>query len=281
LITASEIFCLNEQGKRKNNEDSISPQKGFATSRDRVFIVCDGVGGEHKGEVASEIVSSTVHQFLQKQKLIKGKERELIQKAVHLANQKLAEYASKYPSAKRMSTTFALVLLSEGSVLAAWCGDTRIHHIRDGKVLWKSKDHSLVGELVRAGELTEEEAMAHPKKNVITRSLNALNYNNTVDYFEIKNYKSGDYLLLCTDGLLEQINEDRIFSILNAYGEKDKAKGFLQYCHGRTRDNFSMYLVRINEQQPVYRVPVSRIVFLLIIVLVCLFCMTFIYLKNR
>lgn len=230
-------------GKRSNNEDCISPDKGEATLNDRLFIVCDGVGGEKKGEVASQIVCQAIQAFVKKQRPGLEPEIETIRKGIQYANAMLTAHAEKDNDAKRMSTTLALVFLGQDSVTAAWCGDTRIHHVRNGKIQWRSKDHSLVGELVSQGELTEEEARRHPQRNVITRSLNALNYNNLVDFHEIRDFENGDYLLLCTDGFLERVDENVIHAFL-ADAEKDKAKLFLSHCNGFTRDNFSMYLIR-------------------------------------
>lgn len=253
MITATEIFCLNELGKRANNEDAVSPRKGAATLGDRLFVVCDGVGGEKQGEVASEIVCRTLRDCITSQSTVAGREKEAVQKAVQQANENLAAYVSQNPAAKRMSTTLALVLLGEHSVVAAWCGDTRIHHIRNGKIRWRSKDHSLVSELVSQGELTEEEARRHPQRNVITRSLNALKFNNAVDYHEIGNLEAGDYLLLCSDGFLERMNDELICQVLTDTSQADKARTFLSYCEGQTRDNFSMYLVRTGLAMPAKR----------------------------
>jgi serine/threonine protein phosphatase PrpC len=244
LIAATEIFCLNELGKRANNQDSIAPKKGEATIHDKVFVVCDGVGGEKKGEVASNIVSSSIHGYLKTQSISVDEELPTIQKAIQYANKNLTAYIATDVAARRMSTTLALALLGHQSVIAVWCGDSRIHHIRNGKIIWKSRDHSLVGELVNRGELTEEEARNHPRRNVITRSLNALNFNSTVDFYEIKDFENGDYFLLCTDGFLENINDELINKVLMDDEEYDKAKAFLCLCDGVTRDNFSMYLIR-------------------------------------
>lgn len=267
MITATDIFCLNELGKRANNEDCISPQKGTASLNDRLFIVCDGVGGEKKGEVASEIVCTSIREYFKKEKPVDGEEKETIQKAIQYANGKLAVYVATDSLAKRMSTTLAVVLLGAQSVIAAWCGDTRIHHIRNGKVVWKSKDHSLVSELISQGELTEEEARTHPRRNVITRSLNASNFNNNVDFHEIHDFETGDYLLLCTDGLLEKVNETIIHKILTDDTEKDKAKGFLSHCDGITKDNFSMYLIKGRCPAAKTRLPVSRSVLIVSVLL--------------
>ena len=244
MIAATEIFCLNELGKRPNNEDCVSPEKGTATVKDRLFIVCDGVGGENKGEVASEIICTSIQTFIKKENLQAGTETETIKRAIQYANEKLVAHSAADREAKRMSTTLSLVLLGEQSVLSAWCGDTRIHHIRGGKIMWKSQDHSLVGELIRQGELTEEEARSHPKRNVITRSLNAFDANNEVEFHEINDFETGDYLLLCTDGFLEKVTQEVIYKVLMVEREKDKAKLFLAHCDGVTRDNFSMYLIK-------------------------------------
>ena len=282
MIEPTEIFCLNERGKRSNNEDSIFPRKGTASKADRLFIVCDGVGGEKKGEVASETVSRAVHEYVTRQALLKGREKGVVQNAVHYANEKLAAYVQSDPDAKRMSTTLALVLLGENSVIAAWCGDTRIHHIRGSSILWKSRDHSLVGELISQGELTEAEARRHPQRNVITRSLNALNFNSAVDYHEIRNFEQGDYLLLCTDGLLEQVDDHLIGEILTNEKKKDKAKAFFEICEGVTKDNFSMYLIRGQYAPPRRRhLSASLVLCLIVLGLLLLYFAVSLFAKGR
>lgn len=246
LITATEIFCLNELGKRPNNEDAVAPIKGTATLHDKIFVVCDGVGGESKGEIASALVAGSILEYFKNHSSSTLSEKASIQKAIYYANQQLAAYAITDASAKRMSTTLALVYLGENSVHIAWCGDTRVHHIRNGEVLWKSQDHSLVGELVSQGELTEEEARSHPKRNIITRSLNALNFNNTIDFHVVTEVTDNDYFLLCSDGFLEQINEKALREVLTN-NQSDKAAEFFTLCDGLTRDNFSMYLIRVKN----------------------------------
>jgi protein phosphatase len=267
LIAATDIFCLHEIGNRANNEDCIFPRKGAATLRDTLFIVCDGVGGENKGEVASEIVCTSINDYFQNKLSAGNDEKDFIQKAIRYAIESLITYVATNPMASRMSTTLALVLLGEQSVITAWCGDTRIHHIRNGKVAWKSKDHSLVSELVSQGELTEEEARKHPRRNVITRSLNALNFNNNVDFYELTDVKTDDYILICTDGLLEKVNDEVISNILSNENEKDKAKGFMSYCDGVTKDNFSMYLFKV-KNIPKKKIQVLQRDFILFVLLI-------------
>lgn len=284
LIAATEIYCLNEQGKRRNNEDRIYPQEGTATSRDNLFIVCDGVGGENKGEVASEIVCTSVYQYINNQDFPLANGKEEIEKAIKYANKKLAEYAFTDGSARRMSTTLSLIYLNERSIITAWCGDSRIHHIRDGRVIWKSNDHSLVQELVKSGEISEAEARNHPKKNIITRSLNALNTNNTVDFHVVEDYKDDDFFLLCTDGFLEQIDEGMINSVLNNDAETDKAQQFFNLCVEKTKDNFSMYLVKVHNNEKTKKavsLSNSHLIFTSLIVILCLVSIVVMFLVLR
>lgn len=240
-----ETFCLNEIGNRANNEDRIYPKKGVDASLENLFIVCDGVGGENDGEIASEIVCLSINEYVKSHysQAIDGK--NVVEKAISFANTRLVDYARKNPGSRRMSTTMSLVLLDQQSILAVWCGDSRIHHIRNGKVIWRSEDHSLVQELVRRGEISQEEASYHPNRNIITRSMNAANTNNQVEFYRLTNCVNGDYILLCTDGFLEQVDDDNIYTVLTDEQKPDKAAEFLKICEGRTRDNFSMYLIKI------------------------------------
>lgn len=243
----SSISYLNEQGQRKNVEDSIFPLPNKATSKDKLFVVCDGVGGQSKGEEASRIVCEAISDYV-----ITLSNKELyahhIEAAVNYAISQMQQYVEQHPAAENMSTTLTLAYLNQNEIIVAWCGDSRIYHLRDGKVLWQSKDHSLVQQLVEAGEISEDEALHHPQKNIILRSMNANGNNSKIDIHQITNLKSGDYILLCTDGIMENINQPELNEILrDSQKEKNKQKLFLDYCEGKTSDNFSMYLLQLGD----------------------------------
>jgi len=246
-LILSSIYCLNEQGRRDNTEDTVYPHPGKALLSDKLFLVCDGVGGESKGEEASRIACEAIPAYFENtpQKAI---DAGFLQKAAGCAVSKLQEYATLDPAADRMSTTLTLCYLERNNIAVAWCGDSRIYHIRGGNILWKSTDHSLVMMLVKQGELTEDEARRHPNKNAILRSLSAAPGNGTIDTHFIHDYQSGDFLLLCTDGLLENIDEQALHEILSPENaKKDRRNLFLNYCQEKTDDNFSMYLLELNE----------------------------------
>jgi len=240
------IHYVNEQGKRENLEDTIYPLPGHATLKDELFLVCDGVGGESKGEEASRIVCEAIPEYFGGHTIRAG-QTEPFHKAAAYAVDKLKAYTIIHPEAERMSTTLTLCFLQKGTITIAWCGDSRVYHIRDGDVLWRSTDHSMVMELVKKGELTEEEAANHPIKNLIMRSLGA-GGNSNIDIQLITDFYAGDYLLLCTDGVLENVDDRTIKSILGpGQQEKNKSSLFLDICRDRTKDNFSLYLLELGE----------------------------------
>jgi protein phosphatase len=148
-----------------------------------------------------------------------------------------------------MSTTLTLAYLAESKILTAWCGDSRIYHFRNGNVLWRSEDHSMVSMLVKTGEISESEAENHPQKNIILRSINANSKPSDIETHWLTDIQTGDYLLLCTDGVLEQMNDERFKSILKNENS-DKRILFLNYCEGKTSDNFSLYLIKLKTDKP-------------------------------
>ncbi len=239
-----QLSYLNEQGRRKNIEDSLYPLPGKAKKSDPLFLVCDGVGGESKGEEASRIVCETIGGLLQNQPQLTV---DSIRNAVGASIIKMQQYAAIHPEAENMSTTLTLAAIQPDGVWVAWCGDSRVYHIRAGKVLWHTRDHSLVQQLVDSGEITEQEALRHPRKNIILRSLNGKAAKTDIETHFINDIQAGDYILLCTDGLLENIGEKELYTILNdSRKEENKSQLFLNECLDKTNDNFSMYLLQLS-----------------------------------
>jgi len=254
----TKVFYLNEQGNRKNIEDAIFPTPGSANLVDKLFIVCDGVGGHSKGEEASRIACDSISKYILN--LPTGHVTNSdIQASVESAIASMHEYTIEYPEAEQMGTTLTFTYIQDNGVWVAWCGDSRIYHIRNGKILWESKDHSLVQQLIDAGDITEEEALHHPQKNIILRSLSPKNLHTKLDIYFLKKILPGDYLLLCTDGILENIDKSAIYNILKTNElEQNKQKLFLNYCKGKTSDNFSMYLLQFGKLKPIKQ-PIKSI----------------------
>lgn len=246
MISVEQITYLNEIGHRPQLEDSIYPTPGRATVSDKLFIVCDGVGGENMGEEASRIACESFASFFEQNNPPGVLTDVYIRNAQSYVLQQMHNYAVKHPEAQRMSTTLTLAYLNRDAISVAWCGDSRIYHLRNGEVIWRSTDHSLVQDLVRYGEITEEQARVHPRRNIITRVLSASGSPSDIEGHIIRNIQDGDYIMLCTDGMLEQINDGRLREItLNQ--AKNKKNLFMQYCQDVTEDNFSLYLLKLNN----------------------------------
>jgi len=240
--------ALHEIGGRDNNEDSIYPSKGSASNNDSLFLVCDGVGGAEKGEIASQTVCSSIPTYFQENPTESVNDL-YIDNAVQFAQNQIDHYIEQNPGSKGMGTTMTLLSLNDDGATASWCGDSRIYHIRVGKIKFVSTDHSLVNELIKAGVISEEEAKDHPQKNVITRALQGISMKKVkAETIILTDIKPGDYFFLCSDGILEKITDTLLLNILNEnMPDRDKIEKIKGICDGQTRDNFSAYLIHIKN----------------------------------
>ena len=246
-IRISQPFALNEQGGRANNEDAVFPEKGSATTENRLFIVCDGVGGLQAGEVASRTVCQAMASRLERFPA-EGFSAVVFQQALDFAYDQLDAVVGD----SKAGTTLAFLFLSVRGAFIAHIGDSRVYHLRKASGVWKlykTQDHSLVNDMLRAGMLNEEEARNHSKKNVITRAMQPHPTQRArADIYETTDVQSHDYFFLCSDGILEQIDDDLLKTILR---DSDTAEEMIRrmhtLCEGNTKDNFSAYLVPVQS----------------------------------
>lgn len=243
-----DVFTLNQIGGRKNIEDTISPSH-YSPDKPPVFVVCDGVGGNRHGEVASAIASQCFYEVFSKQYAQNPKRLDLLlQKALKAYQDELAMFVEKNPMSANASTTLTLMVLYQNKAFIAWCGDSRIYHLRQNTICYQTKDHSLVAQLVARGDITETEAQTHPQRNVITRCLHLHTSINEIETCIIDNLQEGDLLLACTDGLLEQFTEQVFLPFFASWdAHKDYATAINHICVNKTKDNYSMYLVHLNR----------------------------------
>ncbi|HEX9508976.1 MAG TPA: protein phosphatase 2C domain-containing protein [Puia sp.] len=249
-MTLTEIYYLHEIGGKKNNEDYIWPVPGTASPDDKIFIVCDGVGGSENGEIASKIVAQSVGTALLKTATLEI-DTPFINRLLSDARQKLIDYARLHQLSTNMATTFSLLIFLNEKAFISWCGDSRVYHIRKGEILFKTDDHSLVSSLVKSGEITQEEAQTHPQKNMLLKAVNADEADPEADGHWIDEVLDGDYFMLCTDGLLENIGDRDIKFLLeqNDRGSIDLVQSIQKFCYDKTRDNYSMYLVKVKTEE--------------------------------
>jgi len=237
---------LSELGNRSNNEDAIFPDS--ATIEDELFLVCDGVGGQEKGEVASRLICQYFAKYFEKNE-VNIYEQEFLESGLQFVESHLHDYTKLNRETSKMASTLTLLYLSreQNKALIGWVGDSRIYHIRNGKILFQTKDHSEVQSLVDMGEISEEEAENHPRKNIITRAVSGKDVTR-IDQEIINNLRADDFFLLCTDGILENLNKAVIKKLFVKENKPEEIKSLiLDNALNNTKDNFSMYLIKIKE----------------------------------
>ncbi|TNE27651.1 MAG: serine/threonine-protein phosphatase [Bacteroidetes bacterium] len=235
-------YILSHPGKRKLNEDNVYPQHVDAEGA-RTFLVCDGVGGSNRGEVASDIVSRSIGTHLSYASEVNP---QTICDAIRSAEQSLNAHSELYPECKGMaSTVVGFHPNSENSAFVYWVGDSRLYHIRKGEVLFRTRDHSLVQLMVDQGHLTEEEARKSNRKNIILQAISDGNRFATPDITELTDIESGDILLLLSDGILEGCPESELIEQLSKCELKSAFKEIRVKCEEKSRDNFSLIALEV------------------------------------
>lgn len=248
-----DVYNIWELGAREKQEDSIYPEYGKAKNTDRLFILCDGMGGHSAGEVASGIVCRVMaRSVLEHCPDAEGPFTDGdFEKAL---NEAFDALDSKDDGAvKKMGTTLTFLKLHAEGATMAHIGDSRIYHIRPGKdaadtrILFQTKDHSLVNDLIKIGELTPEEARHSRQKNVITRAMQPCTERRSkADMYHTMDIKPGDYFMLCSDGILEQMEDENLRFIFSDKGGDAKNKvDMLKKVTINNRDNHSAIVVHL------------------------------------
>ena len=193
---------------REQNEDSliVAPP---------LFVVADGMGGHEAGEVASEIAVETIQEAAPEHA-----DAEDLGKAVELANRAIIDAALSGRGRPGMGTTCTACMLEESRLVIAQVGDSRAYLLHSGTLTQLTRDHSLMANMIEAGQITPEEARFHPNRSVITRALG--NDPDTIpDLYEI-NVEAGDRLLVCSDGLTSMVEDDDIAEIMTKQVDPQK-----------------------------------------------------------
>ena len=234
-------LSINEIGQRSNQEDSIIQWNN------RLFVLCDGMGGHEKGEVASQSVCKSLVKWFGENIKDDSFSDDQLREAIEYAYQQLDQYADG--NLKQMGTTLTLLYKYKQGITAAHIGDSRIYHIRPGVgVLYQSRDHSLVFDLFQAGEISYEEMQNFTQKNVITRAMTpGLENRHRADIIHITDIQSGDYFYMCSDGMLEQMSNDELLTLLSSDATDEEKQKRLIEATVNNQDNHSAWLIHIKE----------------------------------
>ena len=232
------VHALTDVGKvRKSNQDALVVDEGLL-----LFGVADGMGGHNGGETASAGARDSLIELLQD----KTPSLDALREGVTEANASLFRQQAEDDSLSGMGTTLSVIWLSEHFVYLGHVGDSRIYRLRGGKLEQMTDDHSLVGELMRAGYLTPEEAEHHPQKNVILR---AVGTEPGIDVdLAVEERKAGDLWLICSDGLHGMVSDKKMEAILSVNTPEAAAKLLMDAALAAGgRDNISVVIVSDGE----------------------------------
>ena len=242
-----ETFYLTDTGMvRDHNEDSVIIVKN---SEDAILMaVADGMGGHRAGEVASSIAISYLSKRFSESffKLNKASAVEWIKNCVNEINGQIFKYTEENPESKGMGTTLVMALITRDYILFGNIGDSSGFVMKDNKIHKVTHDHTLVNLLLAAGELTEEEAKNHPKKNIL---MNALGINDPIEIDVFDCSMEIDEILLCSDGLTTMITEEQIEKVLlSDLTVEEKVIKLIKKANNRVgSDNISVAYLKKNK----------------------------------
>lgn len=267
-----DTASFSKIGKRENNEDSWAIHHLSADTT--LLMVCDGVGGNIGGEIASKLVCKDFLNYLLRYPT-PHYSLKYLQDAINYCQESLVQYVHANPECEAMATTlvFCLISLNKG-VWVGHVGDSRFYHLHFRNDLYKIKhvtiDHNLTGPSVAAGIISELEARLNPQSNTLTRCLSgSKDFRARADIFEIKKLNKGDILFLCSDGVIESFTSNELSLVFSSQQNfKEKFRNIENTCELNSSDNYTAVAAIIGEK---IKAPYSlKRLFLLVILPVTL-----------
>ena len=228
---------------RKENQDTYRIARNGG-----VCVVCDGMGGAAGGRIASTLAAETYVAELDKvlkPDMTPEQLREASSYAVAMANQAVENRATEDAELSNMGTTLVSAIAYEGGTVITNIGDSRAYYITEAGITRITKDHSLVDSMVDHGDITADEARHHPNRNLITRALGR-DTNAACDGY-IRPMEKGDYILLCTDGLVNTVtDQEMLFEIIHGQGEDTCLSRLMEIAKSQgAPDNVTAVLMRM------------------------------------
>jgi serine/threonine protein phosphatase PrpC len=239
-------FYLTDAGRvRTHNEDSVTILKN--ASNEYLLCVADGMGGHRKGEVASSMALTHLGKRFTESTSVGTKMDAVnwLNDNINEINKEILDYANTHEDSVGMGTTIVVALLTKEFLIFGNIGDSSGFVLKNGKLHKVTKDHTLVNLLVAAGDLTEEQAKNHPKKNVLMKALGVVDKVD-MDIFDVDT--TSDAIMLCSDGLTNMLSEEQIEKVLNEENTaiEEKVSKLIRKCNSRGgTDNISVaYLIK-------------------------------------
>ena len=234
---------------RNNNEDSIlaipSWSKLAISKKTCLFLVADGMGGQNAGEIASKIAVDYTNNWFENNSFDKI-DTELVEDLVNSANEQVWEYSRKHPETSGMGTTFSILLIKNGKAIIGHIGDSRIYRLRNDELIQLTNDHSIVGEQIRLGKITPEQARVHPARGILSKVLGARQFIKA-DIFETE-IQLNDEFILCTDGIYSMIGGEQMNLLIKHTDPENLANKLVDASNkAGGNDNSSVIAVKLDE----------------------------------
>jgi protein phosphatase len=201
------------------------------------------MGGHEAGQIASELTCKTfIDVYLNHPS---ADPMAAMSAAVQAANRFVLDNARTFPKRRGMGTTLTALILLQDQAYAVNVGDSRIYRLRNGELLRLTMDHTVIEEYVRAGLLTPEQAAVHPQKHVLTRAIGG--DTDVRPDFEVHELKAGDTFLLCSDGVINHVDDDHLGELLRGRSPADAAWNIVGHALlGGGTDNTTVLIVRVD-----------------------------------
>ena len=243
-----EVYFQSDIGKRrKSNQDYTAT---FTNQKNQLLaLLADGLGGHQAGDIASRQAVEEIG-IAWEATTIDDSEKAVQWFLQHIqqANQRIFEKGQSQPTLSGMGTTLEVVTILDNHLALAHVGDSRIYLFREQRLIALTEDHSLVNALLKSGEITQEMAQNHPRKNIITRSL-GMPGSLEVDV-AIHKIQDHDQLLLCSDGLTNMVSEPKITQILlEAASLQDASQRLIEEANAKGGlDNITVLLIDVGGE---------------------------------
>ncbi len=241
----AKAFATSDVGKaREINEDYF--YISYPDDKIQLFILADGMGGYNGGEIASQMAVTAAKNYIMtnfdENNTNKDVLLELVKSSVKYANMIVYEKAEQNPELTNMGTTLDVCLIYQNKAFIAHIGDSRVYRMRNEFFRKLTKDHSYVQRLIDDGELTKDEAMVHPKKNMLMKALGCESFIEPDGM--VRGFLKDDVILMCSDGLTNMVTEEEIVKIIKE-NPTDATKLLVQRANdlGGT-DNITAIIIR-------------------------------------
>jgi protein phosphatase len=213
----------------------------------RFFVVADGMGGHAGGQEASQLATEAIHAYLDKHWQSDIPSDEILAQALLEANEAILQDQHNHPERSDMGTTAVVVMFRQEQPWFAHVGDSRLYRLRNSKLEQITEDHTWVARAMKAGDITPDQARIHPWRHVLSQCLGRKDLQ-PIEVYPLE-VQPGDRLLLCSDGLTEELSDDLITSHLQPGLSKDQSSTQLIEAAKEKggRDNITVVIVEINE----------------------------------